>query len=106
VKHGDPNVYDETDTEPKNPHWPRWFNKPNISSERDPNKTYISYVSLKPNKIRVTTRWLFLKCDFWRAYSNYPYHYEARSSSASSIHRFNFIRNLNSLLRLLTSLSF
>jgi hypothetical protein len=70
MKHGDPNVYDKHDKTPKNVYWPHWVEA--SWSKPIANNPYGSYISLKPKDLNVTSDVSFLKCEFWRPYSNFP----------------------------------
>jgi hypothetical protein len=75
VKYGDPNQYDEDFQATKNEVWPAWIEgtESKILDVCKAVKTkYNSYLSLHPSNMTVTGDSSFLKCDFWRKYSNYP----------------------------------
>ncbi len=69
MKRGDPNIYDSPE-EPRNPYWPYWVDA--SWSQAVTDNPFNSYISLKAKDLNVTSDSSFLKCDFWRPYSNYP----------------------------------
>ena len=72
VKYGDPNIYDLDDKDERNTIWPLWNNKQRNNNSFKPNTFYETYLSLRPNNLKITNDSSFLHCNFWRQYSNYP----------------------------------